>query len=105
MFSRAIALLLALISVASAGPAALQTRHVLFITTDGLRWQEVFRGPEERLMKKATGGVPSEAALRDEFWAPTMEERRAKLMPFLWTEVAAKGQLYGNRDAGSEGDV
>jgi hypothetical protein len=105
MFSRTFTLLVALVSLASAGPPPLKTRHVLFITTDGLRWQEVFRGPEERLMKKATGGVPSEAALRDEFWAPTAEERRVKLMPFLWGEVAAKGQLYGNRDAGSEGDL
>ncbi len=55
MFFRALPLLLALVSFASAGSAPLKTRHVLFITTDGLRWQEVFRGPEERLMKKATG--------------------------------------------------
>lgn len=105
MSPRILTLLLALVSVASADPAPLKTRHVLFITTDGLRWQEVFRGPEERLMKRSTGGVPSEAALREEFWAPTMEERRAKLMPFLWGEIAKKGQLYGNRDVGSEGDV
>lgn len=104
MLIRLLTLLLALASLASAGPAR-KTRHVLFITTDGLRWQEVFRGPEERLMKKATGGVPSEAALRDEFWAPTPEERRAKLMPFLWSEIAKNGQLYGNRDLGSEGHV
>src|SRR3954471_6398214 len=101
MLLRPLTFFLALISVASAAPAPLKTKHVLFITTDGLRWQEVFRGPEERLMTKATGGVPSEAALRDEFWAPTAGERRAKLMPFLWSEVAAKGQLYGNRDADS----
>ena len=87
--------------------AALKTRHVLFITTDGLRWQEVFRGAEEALMNKANGGVPSEAvlALREQFWAETPEARRVRVMPFVWGEVAQRGQFFGNRDAGSEAGV
>ena len=87
--------------------AALKTRNILFITTDGLRWQEVFRGAEEQLIGKANGGVPETAvpAVREQFWADTPEERRARLMPFLWSEVAQHGQLFGNRDAGSEAGV
>ncbi len=85
--------------------AELKTRHVIFVTTDGFRWQELFRGAEERLMNKANGGVPSEAALREEFWAETPEARRARLMPFVWSEIGARGQLFGNRDAGSEAGV
>jgi hypothetical protein len=27
-----------------------KTQHVIFVMTDGLRWQEVFRGAEESLM-------------------------------------------------------
>jgi hypothetical protein len=102
MFIRsALLLLLAL----TAGAAPLKTKHVLFITTDGLRWQEVFRGAEEGLMNRANGGVPSEAVLREAFWAETVEARRARLMPWLWSEVAQHGQIFGNRDAGSEGRV
>ncbi len=85
--------------------APLKTRHVLFITTDGLRWQEVFRGAEEQLMNKANGGVPSAAVLREQFWAETPEARRTRLMPFVWGEIARDGQLFGNRDAGSEAGV
>ena len=85
--------------------AALKTRHILFITTDGLRWQEFFRGAEEQLMNKANGGVPSEAVLREQFWADTPEARRARVMPFVWSEIAQHGQLFGNRDAGSEAGV
>ena len=87
--------------------AALKTRNLLFVTTDGLRWQEVFRGAEEQLIGKANGGVPETAVpvLREQFWADTPEERRARLLPFLWSEVAQHGQLFGNRDAGSEAGV
>ena len=59
--------------------AALKTRNVIFITTDGLRWQEVFRGAEEQLIGKANGGVPEAAvsALREQFWADSPEAARA----------------------------
>ena len=98
-------LLLLAAPIFAAENAALKTRHILFITTDGLRWQEIFRGAEEQLMNKASGGVPSEAALREQFWAETPEARRARVMPFVWSEIAGHGQLFGNRDAGSEAGV
>jgi hypothetical protein len=82
-----------------------ETRHLLFITTDGLRWQEVFRGAEQAMMNKADGGVPDAAQLSEHFWAETAEARRARLMPFLWKTIAKEGQIFGNRDAGSLGDV
>lgn len=94
-----------MVGVAAAHAAPRQTKNVLFITTDGLRWQEVFRGAEEQLMNKANGGVASEAELRTTYWASTPEARRALLMPWLWNEVATHGQLLGNRDAGSLGHV
>jgi hypothetical protein len=28
------------------------TRNVVLVTTDGLRWQEVFRGPDESLIRR-----------------------------------------------------
>lgn len=91
---------------ASVAPAAEpQTRNVLFISIDGMRWQEVFRGPEQAMMNKEFGGVPDAAKLHEAFWADTPEARREKLMPFFWRTIARDGQLYGNRDAGSLGDV
>ena len=91
-------------SVFAGENGALKTRHLLFITTDGLRWQEVFRGAEEPQLNKTSGGIPAEAVLgvREQFWAETPEARRARVMPFLWSEIAPHGQLFGNRDAGSE---
>ena len=34
-----------------------RTRNILLVTTDGLRWQEVFRGADPALMNKENGGV------------------------------------------------
>ena len=67
-----------------------KTRNVVLITTDGLRWQEVFAGAEEMLITKDNGGVKDVDALRRDFWRPTPEERRKALMPFLWSEVPVK---------------
>jgi hypothetical protein len=85
-------------------------RHVLLVTIDGLRWQEVFRGADEALLttdKLAGGGVPTGAltALRADFLADTPEERRGKLMPFFWGTLVPGGQAFGNRDVGSAARV
>jgi hypothetical protein len=82
-----------------AAPAR-QTENVVLITTDGLRWQEVFSGAEEALLTK-DAGVAEPDALRREFWRDTPAARREALLPFLWTVLAKQGQLYGNADEGS----
>ncbi|MCC7373235.1 MAG: alkaline phosphatase family protein [Verrucomicrobiales bacterium] len=95
---------LLLLSVGSTVSAAdaLKTKNVVLVTTDGLRWEEVFRGAEEILISKEYGNVSDTNALRKKFWRETPEERRKALFPFLWSTVAAKGQLWGHRDLGSE---
>ncbi|HRE80778.1 MAG TPA: alkaline phosphatase family protein [Opitutaceae bacterium] len=96
-------IVLVLASVVSVVAQPNQTRNVVLITIDGLRWQEVFRGADAALFDKEFGGVPSnqQIALREDFWAETADERRKKLMPFFWGEIATRGQLFGNRDVGS----
>jgi hypothetical protein len=98
-------LVLLLLAAATASTAEMKTRNVVLISTDGLRWQEVFRGAEKELMNKADGGVPDAAKLSEQFWAESPGERRAKLMPFLWGTIAREGQIHGNRDLNSLGDV
>lgn len=84
-----------------AGAAELKTRNVVLIVSDGFRWQEVFNGAEQRLMTKELGGVKQTNALAAEFWRETVEARRAALLPFFWTEIARRGQLFGNQNKGS----
>jgi len=78
-----------------------RTENVVLITTDGLRWQEVFGGAEESLMTKEAGGVSDAAELRRAFWRDTPAARREALLPFLTTVLARQGQLYGNATRGS----
>ena len=82
-----------------------KTRNILLVTTDGLRWQEVFGGADPALMNKANGGVENINLLTEEFGGETLEIRRKALMPFLWNVMAKNGQLYGNANAGSEAKV
>jgi hypothetical protein len=81
--------------------AAAKTQNVFLIVSDGLRWQEVFTGAEERLMTKGLGGVKNPSALRQQFWRETPEARREALLPFVWTTIARRGQLFGNQHKGS----
>lgn len=77
-----------------------RTQNLVFVMTDGLRWQETFSGADETLL----AGTKDES-LRKRFWRESAAERRKALMPFFWSTVATQGQLYGNRDKGSECDV
>jgi hypothetical protein len=91
-------------NTAAQDPAApkLKTRNVVLIVADGLRWQEIFTGADPRLLNSKDGGIwDKEQDLRREFWRDDVKERRKALFPFLWTTVAAKGQLFGNQTQGS----
>lgn len=82
-----------------------KTRNVILVTADGLRWQDVFRGAEPSLLSKDLGGVVELEAIREQFWRERPAARREALMPFLWSVLAREGQIYGNRDRGSEAFV
>jgi hypothetical protein len=84
----------------------LKTRNVVLIVSDGLRWQEIFTGADEQLMNEKNGGIwDKEEALKAEFWRADPTERRKVLFPFLWTTVAARGQIFGNQTQGSVAKV
>jgi hypothetical protein len=94
--------LLALALPAPAQNAPLKTRNVVLIISDGLRRQEVFTGADPTLLNEKHGGIwDKEADLRREFWRDDPNERRKALLPFLWTTVAAHGQIFGNPAKGS----
>lgn len=87
---------------AAAWGAAPKTQNVLLVTTDGLRWEELFRGAEELLISREYGNISDTNAVRAAFWRDTPEARREALFPFLWGTVAKQGQLWGNRDRKSD---
>jgi hypothetical protein len=82
-----------------------KTENILFVMTDGLRWQEVFRGAELDLLDKSSEDANAVQALKKRYWLETPEARRQALMPFFWNVIAKNGQIYGNRDRGSDAYV
>ena len=75
-----------------------KTRTVVLIVTDGLRWQEIFNGPDNSLMNQEHGGVENIDALRLDFWRQTPLQSREAVFPFLWKTVAHHGQMFGNQE-------
>jgi hypothetical protein len=71
---------------------------VVLVTMDGLRWQEVFAGADSTILADTIATPARDAVAR--YWRPTPAERRAALLPFLWSVVAREGQVFGDRFAG-----
>ena len=92
-------LLAALLAASVLAPA--ETHNVVIITADGLRRQELFAGIDPVLMNEKAAAMDKAAALREKYWRPTAEERRAVLMPFLWTKLARSGVVLGNTERNS----
>jgi hypothetical protein len=80
--------------------------NVILVVSDGLRWQEVFRGADSTILFGDPAALGPDAELiRRRFWRATAAERRLALMPFVWGTLVREGQLLGNRDLGSRVDV
>jgi hypothetical protein len=75
-------------------------RNVILVTVDGLRWQEVFRGADARLLADERF-TPRDYATFEGHQAVGIAAARRQLMPFVWDVVATNGTLIGNRDQSS----
>jgi hypothetical protein len=94
--------LLALLVASASAQAQPKTKNVVLIVCDGLRWQEVFTGADSSLLNSEHGGIWAKPeALRRRYWRDDVAERRRMLLPFFWSVVAGKGQIFGNQDKGS----
>lgn len=81
---------------ATAQSASDKKRNIFVITTDGFRWQEVFKGADAALLSNPAF-VKDTALMRQLYWDDSTDIRRRKLMPFFWNVVVKQGCLYGNR--------
>jgi hypothetical protein len=90
----------ALTPVAQAETTA--TRHLILITLDGVRTQDLFGGMDPVIAADPVGsGIYDEVHTRKLYWRETPAERRAALMPRFWGELIPSGMLLGNRSKGS----
>jgi hypothetical protein len=96
-----ISILLLSSSVLGAGG---KTEHLIIVTIDGMRWQEIFKGMDQKLLNdpKYTHGAED---FNKKYLDANKEIEREKLFPFFWKTIAKEGQIYGNRDKQSFVDV
>ena len=100
---RIILLLLAL-SVNTAALCQRAEQKFIIITTDGLRWQEVFKGMDSLIATDKKFNQGDSLGLFTKYWSSDPQKRRSLLMPFFWSTIQSAGQLYGNRQYGSKVD-
>jgi hypothetical protein len=82
-----------------------KTQNVVLITLDGIRWQDAFRGADSSLLFSDKYMKKFADRWRELYWDEDVETRRERLMPFLWGTLKNEGQIFGNRDIGSEVSV
>ncbi|MBO4624982.1 MAG: hypothetical protein J5646_05770 [Bacteroidales bacterium] len=78
--------------------------RLVIITYDGLRWQEVYGGADKAVLDE-NRFVKDMDAFKAKYWRDTPEERRATLLPFLWSYVPEHGYMLGNRNKNSKMEV
>lgn len=74
--------------------------NLLLVSIDGLRWQEVFQGYQNDVLELAEF-KEQKVGLVKQFSGVIAEDKRQKLMPFLWNVLAKKGVLIGDRNIDS----
>lgn len=94
-----LALCLCYVGLTSAFSQELKTKKVIIVTLDGFRWKELYEGVDQKILASKYTRKPE---LVSHFNDSTTVGSREKLMPFVWSTVAAKGQLYGNRNYKNE---
>ncbi|MDB5283689.1 MAG: arylsulfatase family protein [Bacteroidota bacterium] len=96
----ALLLALSIISSFSFAQEKPKAENVIVVTFDGYRWQELFGGAQKKILnvKKYAGDKKKMKAL---YWDKDASVRREKVMPFFWSTIASKGQIYGNKKLGN----
>jgi len=99
-----LALVGVLAGAATVWTQAPRARNVVLVTLDGARWQEVFGGMDESLLRATAPKDTDVTTLPSykQFSGASPSERRGRLMPFLWrTLLVDHGFIAGDRTAGS----
>lgn len=75
--------------------------NLVVVTLDGLRWQELFHGLDEKLLATESNAAVRAGVLQ-RFTGANSAEKRRKLMPFVWDTLAKKGSMIGDRTQNSK---
>jgi hypothetical protein len=76
-------------------------RNMVIFLMDGYRWKELFEGADSSLLFNKHYNRVDSAWTVTKYWDRDLQQRRSKLMPFVWETLARQGQLLGNRNFGN----
>ncbi|WP_323844705.1 alkaline phosphatase family protein [Microbulbifer magnicolonia] len=101
MFTKLIPIIAGLVLALLPGGRVSAADNLVLVSIDGLRWQEVFAGYDAALLESGALSAGAES-LAEKYGGASAEEKRRRLMPFLWDTVGTRGVLVGNRNRGSK---
>lgn len=93
---KSIAKLCLLSALLSTSPILKAADNLVVVTLDGLRWQELFHGVDKKLLTTESNDAVRAGVLQ-QFDGANSEEKRRKLMPFVWDTLAKQGSMIGDR--------
>ncbi len=82
-----------------------ESPNLLIITTDGLRWQEVFSGVDKEILSSKLVNKGDSTNIAKKYLSTDLLESRKKLMPFFWSTLQDQGMIFGNRNLDSRVDL
>ncbi len=71
--------------------------NLIIITTDGFRWQELFKGLDQTIAQQNKFNQGDSDFIQTKYGGASDQERRLKLMPFFWSKIVNEGMIFGNR--------
>lgn len=103
-FWQAVAVLFCSLALAATATAESTDRHIVLVTLDGVRIQELFGGMDPVIANatEAESGIYEPEVIRQRYWRDSAVERRETLMPFFWKTLAPAGMVLGNQAHGSK---
>jgi len=89
-------IILASMSLSTRAQQTAKTENIILVTWDGYRWQEMFGGPQKKIVADKQASPHGDSIIA-KYGDPDPTVSRAKLMPFIWNVIGKQGQIYGNK--------
>src|SRR3569832_2419122 len=96
-------LLIIALAITIKGFSQRQTENIIIITTDGFRWQEVFKGMDSAIANNSKYHQGNSEYIYKNYWAANVQERRKKRRPGRGSAGGAGGRGGGGRARGRGG--
>lgn len=87
----------------SKNPKGLKTENIILITLDGVRWEDLFYGADEKIVLD-TLFVKDVEATSAKYWSEDYRERRKLVSLFFGTRLENRAKSMGIKNRGASCD-